>query len=229
MSSNNVGNISSLCLCYTISYTLYKAMTMNIHYKYSDIELASPACLCNRGTYYEHPIERTNTDTVIKLDFRFDLDQDEPSGILMYNVQGKRKTRFNYSSSINTIYTKTIEEVLKMTRLLITWKMKHSESPEVNAMLVEYDNKFVLNEDTLAQLYDKVNEIPATHIHSGGPWLMYDNIALRVMSKVVQKTDLELSITVFKTLEDTHTEGRTWIEPLAYTHANRRIWIEPQR
>jgi hypothetical protein len=82
--------IFPMLMC-AVSLTLYKTMVMTVHNQYSDIELASPVYFCNRGTCYEYHVERTDNSAMIKLDLKFDLDQDELEGILIYEVRKKRK------------------------------------------------------------------------------------------------------------------------------------------
>jgi hypothetical protein len=50
-----------LALICDISLTPYETMVMTVYNQCPDIELASPSYFCNHGTYYEHPVERTNT------------------------------------------------------------------------------------------------------------------------------------------------------------------------
>jgi hypothetical protein len=201
-----------LMLMCTASLTLQKTIVMAVHNQYSDIELASPVYFYNLGTYYKYPVVRANTGTVMKIGFIFDLDK-LPGGILMYKVRRKRNAIPDHQSSIDTIYAKAIEDVSKTTRLLVTWKIERSEKPKVNVMLVEHDNKLVLNEDKLAQLYDKVNNTPSGHDTSA--WLIYGDKMPPVICEVVQKDSLELKVTV-------STKFR-------YLSAIRPIWISSER
>jgi hypothetical protein len=185
--------IFPMLMC-AVSLTLYKTVVMAVHNRHPDINLVSPIYFCNRGIYNGYSVERMNIGAMMKIGFSFGLDQDEFGGILMYEVQRKRNTVSDHQSSIDTIYAKVIEEALKRMQLLVAWKIKHFEEPKVNIMLVEYDNELVLREDKLAQLYERVNDIPFGHNPSR--WLMYDNTALRVTYEVMRKTGLELKITV---------------------------------
>jgi hypothetical protein len=99
-------------------------------------------------------------------------------------------------------------------RLLVTWRVKHPGKPKVNVMLVEYDNGLVLNEDKLAQLYDKANNIILYgHNSFGYIWLMYDNTMLKVTRKLMRKTGLELKITISTVSRNLDTMRLMWIEP----------------
>lgn len=142
------------------------------------------------------------TGVVTKLDFRFDTVQDEFSGILMYEIRKKGNIRFNHQSGTDSISTKVIEKTLKMMRLLVTWKIKYSGQPKVNIMLVDYDNKLILDEDKLVKLYNKVNGIPADHNSSGCVRLLCDDIMLEVTPKVVWESGLKLDITASTILRD---------------------------
>jgi hypothetical protein len=108
---------------------------------------------------------------MMKIEFKFDSDQDKPGGILVYKA--KSNTRSNHQSSIDRI----IEDTLKIMRLLVAWKIERSGELDVNMALVEYGDELVLDEDKLANLYDKINDIPSGYRHT---WLMYDNTVLKV-------------------------------------------------
>jgi hypothetical protein len=181
----------------TVSFAFRKTMIMTVHNYCTDIELISPVYFHNCETRYEYPVGSMDDGTVMKTGFRFDPDQDEPRGILMCKVQGIRTERFDHQSSIDTIYTKVIEETSKRMQLLVAWKVEYFRWPKLRVMLVEYDNEPVLDEDKLARLYDKVNSIsfeyPVSHA-----WLMYDNTSLNIACEVMRKEDLELKITIFR-------------------------------
>jgi hypothetical protein len=178
----------------TVSLTLHKTMIMTVHNQYPDIELISPVYFCNRGKRYRYRIKRVHDNVLMKIGFRFDFDQDVPRGILMYTIRRKSNIRSDHQSSVDTISTKVIEEALKMTRLLVTWKIEHLKEPKVNIILVEHDNELVLNEDKLTRLCEKVNNILSGR--NSSVWLMCGNTALTVTHEVVRKTGLELKITV---------------------------------
>jgi hypothetical protein len=197
---------------YAVSLALCNTAIMTVHNQYPDIELVSPAYFCNRGTYHEYPVKRMDNNTIMKISFRFDIDQDESSGILMYEAQRKGNTRFGHQSNVDPIYAKVIEEALKVMRLLVTWKVKRSWGPKVNIMLVEYDNGFALNEDKLAQLYEKANDIPSGCNLYGCAWLMCDNTTLDVTNEEVEKPDFESKITISEGFVNRHTIRSRWID-----------------
>jgi hypothetical protein len=200
-------------LMHTVSLTLHKIMNVTVYNQYLDIELASPVYFCNRGTYYECSVERTDVGTIMKISFRLDLDQDEPGGILMYAVQRKGNAGSDHQSSIDTVYAKVIEEASKMMRLLITWKIKHLEEPKVNVILVEYDNKFVLNEDKLARLYGKVDDIFSQCSNlSRRTWSMCDNTVL-IPNVTMQKEGFESKMTISQGIRNTDTIRPMRIDP----------------
>jgi hypothetical protein len=182
-------------LMHIVSLTFQKAMVITVRGQYPDMKPISSVYFCNHGTHYEYP-KRTNTGTVMKVEFRFDSDQDVFEGILMCKVRRERDIRFNQQSSTNTIYTKVIEEASKMMQLLVTWKIERLGRLKVNVILIEYDDGLVLNEDKLKQLYDKVNNIPTNYNES--KWLMCDNTVLEVAHKAVHKAILESTITIFE-------------------------------
>jgi hypothetical protein len=183
---------------------------MTVHNQYPEIELVSPVYFCNYSTYYEYPVERTDVGTVMKISFRFNLDQDESSGILMYELRRKSNARSGHQSSIDIISAKAIEEALKMTRLLVTWDIKCSGGPRVNLVLVEY-NESVLSEDKLARLYDKVKDIRSVHCLTSCTWLMCDDTALNIHRELVLKRGIESKITISEGVKDRHTVKPMWI------------------
>jgi hypothetical protein len=199
-----------LMLMCIVSLNPQKTMTMTIHNQYPDIELVSPVYFCNRGKRYKYRVKRVHDNTVTKIGFRFDLDQDEYGGILMYTIRRKSNTRSDHQSSIDPIYAKVIEEASKMTRLLIIWKNKHL-GPKVNITLVECDNKFSLNEDKLVRLYENVNDIPSDYNPSS--WLVCNNTALRATHEVVRKMGLETKITISQELRNWGLTKPMWIDP----------------
>jgi hypothetical protein len=89
----------------------------------------------------------------------------------------------------------------------VTWNIKRSGKPKVNIMLVEYDDELVLNEDKLAQLYGKINDISSGNSSFG--WLMYDNTVLVAKYEVAEEKDLELKITISKGAK--YTMNSMWI------------------
>jgi hypothetical protein len=147
---------------------------------------------------------------MMRISFGFDLYQDEFGGIMMYEVKRKRNTISDHQSSIDTISTKVIEEALKMIRLLITWKIDCSGKPRVNMVLVEYNNELVLNEDKLAQLYDKINCKLCPYY--GSIWLMCDNTTLKAEYEVVNEESFELKIIISKGFRCEYIMKPTWID-----------------
>jgi hypothetical protein len=208
VSINDVGD--NLILTYTASLTLYGVMNVTIHNQYPDIELISPVYFCNRGAYNEYPIERTDDSATMKIEFRFGLDK-LPGGILMYEVQRKEKAKSDHRSNTDTTSTEAIEYTSKMIRLLVVWKFESFRKPRVYIVLAEHDNALVLNEDKLAQLYDKINDVPSSHNLSG--WLMCDNTALTVTYKTVMKKGHELEITISGGVKNEYTRQALWIDP----------------
>jgi hypothetical protein len=184
---------------------------MTVCNQHQGMRLVSPICFLNRGKYYKYRVERTNTDVMMKCDLKFDFDQDTLEGILMYEMQREENTRSNHQSSINTTYAEVIEEASKMTRLLVAWKIDRSGESKVRIILVECDDSLVLNEDKLAQLHKKANNIPSSY-HSR-TWLMYDNTVLKATYEIEQKTDIDLKITISEENEDENTKSALWIDP----------------
>jgi hypothetical protein len=199
-----------LVLTDTVSLTLHKVMAMTVHNEDPDIELVSPVYFCTGGTYYEYPVERSDVGVMIKLDFRFDPDQDESGGALMYEMRRKGSIESDRQASIEPIYAKVIEDASKMMRLLVIWKIKYNEEPKSSVILVKYGNEFVLNEDKLAQLYNKVNVIPINCYES--TWLIRDDTVPEVMRKVVWRRNHELEIIVSKGFRDSDTIRPMWID-----------------
>jgi hypothetical protein len=145
----------------------------------------------------------------------------------MYKVQRKVNTRSDHQSSIDVIYTNVIEETLKMIRLLVIWKVEYLKKPEVKAMLVEYDNKLVLNEDELVQLYNNAVNMSfnydtsyylgrENHILNKYTALVCDHAALKVVYDEEWKDGLELKINISGVeynARDIHIIKLMWIDP----------------
>jgi hypothetical protein len=136
-------------------------MDVTVYNRYPDIELISPVYLCNCGIYHEYPIERADIGVMVKASFRFGLDQDEPEGILMYEVQRNGNANSDHQPNTDTTSTGITEDASKMMRLIVAWKINHSLKFNVRMVLVEHDNELVLDEDKLEQLHKKVNDIPS--------------------------------------------------------------------
>jgi hypothetical protein len=197
-----------LMLMCTSSPALRGAMDVTVHNLSPDIELVSPTCFCNRGIYNEYPVVRRNV-SAMKIGFSFGLDK-LPGGILMYEMQRKASARSNHQSSTDT---KTIEDISKMTRLLVAWKIEDTEEPKVYMISVEHDNELILNEDKLAQLYVNVNDqFSERYNPSRHTWLVYDDIVMEATYNVVQKEGLALEIAVSKGVKDWNTKPALWID-----------------
>jgi hypothetical protein len=175
-------------------------MVITVHNRYPDIELTLPVCFCNRERCYEYRAERMNNDTMIKFGLKFGLDQSVLEGILACEVRRKENVRSNHQSGINTSYAKIIEKPSRITLLLVSWRIIRFWKSNAKIILVEYDNKLVLNEDKLTQLYNKV--INMHFGHSPSKWLMCDNTVLRVAYKVVYEKGPELNIYISQEYED---------------------------
>jgi hypothetical protein len=202
-------------LMFIISLTLHKTMAMMIHNQYLDMELVSPVYFYDCGTHYAYPVERTNSGSTMKVDFRF--DSAEARGILMYKVQRKETIGSDHPFDIDA---KAIEEVSKRMRLLVAWKIERFRWPKVRIMLVEYDNEPIMNEDKLVQLHDKIYAIPFRvydwTLQKDGiyesKWLMCDNTALMVTCELMRKESLALKITISKGFKDELTIRPIWID-----------------
>jgi hypothetical protein len=187
---------------YIVSLTLQKIAHMTIHNRYSDIELVSPVLFCNCENRYEYHVEKTDTGSMLKINIKFDTDQDV-EGILMCKIQMKSNTRTNHRYSNG--------ETSRVMRLLVAWKIKHSRAHE-KTILVEYDDTFEVNENRLEQLYNKVRNIPTMWYRN--EWLIYDDTILKVTSNsLTYKRDPGLEITISRGVGDSVTIRPMWIDP----------------
>jgi hypothetical protein len=185
-----------------ISFTLHKTMIMMVYNQHPDIELVSPTYFCNRGTYNEYPVEKTDAGTMIKIGFRFGLNKLS-EGVLMYEVRGKGNTKFDQQPSADTMSTEVVEDTSEIMRLLVAWKIERPRELGVRIVLVEHDNRLVLNEDKLAELYGKVNDLPSEYY--GHSWLVCNNTVLEVAYETVQEYGFGLKISISKGVEDMET------------------------
>jgi hypothetical protein len=192
-------------LVYVVSLTLHKTIVMTIHNQYPDIKLMPPVYSSNLGTCNEYSVKRADADVMMKIDIKFDFDQDEPGGILIYEVQRKRNETFDHQSSAGTISADANEDALKVMQLLVTWRIERFGEPKVNIMLTEYNNVHVLNEDKLVQLYEKINgQFSRYHNYSRCAWLVYDDRVLKATYETVQKVEPEVKITISEGVKDNY-------------------------
>jgi hypothetical protein len=185
-------------------------MDVAIHNQYPDIELVLPVYFCNCGTCYEYPVERTDASAIMKFEFRFDLDQNEPEGILMYGVREKRNTKSDRQSSTDTTSVNIIKETSKTTQLLVAWKIRRSEEPKVRIALVEYDHELVLNETSLRLLYNRI--VGQLSRHYNTTWSVSANVALVTTYEATYKNDHGLKITISEGFRYWGTRSALWID-----------------
>jgi hypothetical protein len=193
-----------------VSFTLYGAMDVTIYDRYSDIGSMSSAYFCNCETYNEDFVERMDAGGMMEIGFRFDLKQDEPGGMLIYEMQRRGNAKSDHQSDTDSTSIETVEDASKIMQFLVAWKIMSHGKLRVHIVLVEHDNELVLDEDKLAQLYKKVNDIPSSH--SLSRWLIYDNIALVVTYETVWKISLEFKITISEGVKDEYTKSTLWID-----------------
>jgi hypothetical protein len=202
-----------LILMCIVSLTLHGVMDVTVYNQYSDIELVSPVYFCNHGSYNEYPVERTGGSVMMKIDFNFGLDK-LPGGILMYKVQRKGNTESDYQSNIDITLAETVGDMSKMMRLLVVWEIERFGESRVRIVLVEHDNKLILNEDKLAKLYDKVNkQFSRSYNPSRYSWLVSANTVLKTTYEIAQKEGLELKIVISKGIKDCNARPALWIDP----------------
>jgi hypothetical protein len=185
-------------------------MIITVYNQHPNIELESPVYFCNRGKHYKHHVERTDAGTIMNIDLKFDIDQNELGGILIYEVRKGESIRLDYQSIINIMAAKIIEEATKMMRFLITWRIKRFGQPKVNTMLIDCAEESVLDEDKLAQFYDKMDF--SLSRYCGRRWLMYDNTILREEYDVIQEEGIELKVNISQEAEDEDTIRPMWID-----------------
>jgi hypothetical protein len=207
-----------LILTCTASLTLNETLDVTIRSQYSDIELASPVYFCDGRTYNEYSIERTDVGTMMRIGFRYDIG--ESGGIVMYEVQRNRNTKSDHQPSTDTTSTETVGDASKIMRLLVTWKTDYSHGSGAHIILVEHDNKLVLSEAELAQLYDRIYDLPIevynwTHKYGSickSTWSMNDNTVLGAAYEIVFEKGRELKITISEGIKDEYTKSALWID-----------------
>jgi hypothetical protein len=209
-----------LMLICIASSTLYGAIDVSVHSRHPGIELASPVHLCDGISYNGGPAERVDTGVMMKIDFRFDLNQDEHKCILMCEVRRKENTRYDYQSNTDATSFEAVEDTSKMIRLLAAWKINRSWKFNAQIVLAEHDRELVLNEDKLGWIYDKVDdtlvEVYASLFRYNGiyksTWLAYDNTVLEITSEVVDKEGFGLKIAISEGTKDKDTKKLMWID-----------------
>jgi hypothetical protein len=196
-------------------------MDVTVYNQYPDIELVSPVCFCNRRKHYEYHVERMDIGTMMKVGFRFEFNKLS-GGILVYKVQKKENTKYDYQHNTDITPTEAVEDISKMMRLLVVWKGDNHWRLERRILLVEHDNELVLNEDKLAKLYDKIYNMPlevynwTRKYDSDGiyksTWLMYDDIVLEAADEVIYERGYELKITISKGDRNLDAMKPMWID-----------------
>jgi hypothetical protein len=185
-----------LILTCTVSLILHGTMDVTVHNRSSIIESVSPVYFCDDGTYNEYSVNGMNAGDIMKIGFRFGLDK-LPGGILMCEVKRKWSTESDHQSSTDITITETIEDTLKMMRLLVVWKVNNLWLPEVRIVLIVHDNELVLDEDKLAQLYNQIDDRFFEHYEaSESTWSVCDDTVLGITYEIVQQIDTELKITI---------------------------------
>jgi hypothetical protein len=210
-----------LILMCTISLTFHMPMNVIVHNQHSGIKLVSPICFCNGETYDEYSVERMDDGTVMKIGARFDLSQDKSEGILMCEVQRSESMETDYQSNTDTTSTEIIESTSKIMRFLATWEIKSPGRATIRIILAEHDSELALDGAKLAQLYNKVNDIPIgvynwilkyDSIYKWA-WLIHDNTVLEATDDVIYEKGLELKIAVTEGVRDENAEPALWIDP----------------
>jgi hypothetical protein len=197
----------------TVSLILHGVIDVTVHNQYPNIDLVSPIYFCNCGIYNEYPVERTDDGAIMKVDFRFDLEQNGSGGILAYEVQRKGNIGSDHQPSTDTTSTETVEDTSKMMRFLMAWEIERLREPKVHIMLIEYDNEFALNEDKLAQLYGKIDDqLSRRYRASKSTWLVSDNTVMEAKYETVQKGGPKLKITISKGAKEEDTKSTLWID-----------------
>jgi hypothetical protein len=193
-------------LIHIVSLNFQIITPLTIYNQYPDIELASPVLFCNSECDHEYYVERVNNGTVMEVEFKLDFEYDTLEGILMYKVQRKSTAISDHQ------YGKVIEEASKVIRFLVAWKIESCRVCEEKIILIEYDDKFDMSENRLAQLYEKVKNIPASYYEN--VWLICDNTVLKSTCDLsIHKTDFELKTYISEGIKGRHTLKPMWIDP----------------
>jgi hypothetical protein len=222
-----------LMLMCSASLTIHETIGATVYNQYPDIELVSPVYFCDGGTYNEYFVERTDTSVMMRISLRLGLLDKLPGGILMYKVQRKRNAKSDHQPSTDTASTEVIEDTLKMMRLLVAWKIGSFGEPGVYITLVEHSNELVLNEDKLAQLYNKINDTPSEECDwvfrycsfSKSTWLMCDNTIMVARYEAAQKESLESKIIISKGVKSKYAESVLWIDSERQVSLSAIIYI----
>jgi hypothetical protein len=209
-----------LILMCVVSLTLHMPMDVTVYNQCSGIELTSPICFYDAKTYNGYCIERMGDGAVMKISFRFGLLDKFPGGALIYEVQRKGNTESDHQSSTDTVSTTSVEDTSKVMRFLVTWEIKSPGRSRTRMLLIEHDNALILNEAKLAQLYNKVNDIPSGVYnwilkYDGiykSTWLMYDNTVLEATDEIIYEKGLELKINLSEGVKDKHAGSAFWID-----------------
>jgi hypothetical protein len=209
-----------LMLMCIVSLALHMTMDVTVHNRCPDIELVSPVYSCDHEKHCEYLIEGTDVDTMMKIGFRYGIDQDEHGGILAYEMRRKGNTKSSHQFSTDTTSTRAVEDTSKIIQLLVAWKFERSWEFSARIVLVEHDSALVLNEGGLAQLYDKVHAIPSKVYdwilkYDGiykSTWLMSNNIVLEAAGEIICEEGFGLKITVSEGARNLDAVKPMWID-----------------
>jgi hypothetical protein len=132
----------------------------------------------------------------------------------------QRDMRYNHQSSAGITSAEAVEGTLKMMQLLMVWKIVCPWGFGTRIVLVEHDDKLVLNEAKLRQLYDKVDNMSSELYNwirkyddiSKSTWLMHGNTALEISNELIMEKGYELRIDISGEVKDRHTIKPLWID-----------------
>jgi hypothetical protein len=194
----------------TASLTLHITMDVAVHNHCSDIELSSPVYFCNCETYKGYSVERIDDGAIMKIGFRYGINQEEYGGILIYEVQRKGNIKHDHQLSTDATPIKTVEDIYKIMRLLVTWKIDFSWNISARILLIEHDNELVLNSDKLAQLYGKIYGISSRY--DSRTLLICKNTVLETTYKIIHEKGTELKMNISEEVENEYTMKPMWID-----------------
>jgi hypothetical protein len=180
--------MNAIMLIYTVSLKLQSPVDMTINNQHTNIKLASPIYFTKDTTCHIQFPQQVDSNSMVKVKFRTDMDQDTFGGVLLYHLQ--RKENIN-------------------AQLFVVWGHKYNKIYSY-AWLIEHESALAWNEDRLKRLYDVYDDQLNREIFIMKEWLLDDNTKLKTKCEL-SSIGLEIIISEEKNLLS--PTKPLWIDP----------------
>jgi hypothetical protein len=146
-------------------------MDVTINNQCTNIELVSPECFIKDTTYNIHILQKVDSKSKMKLNFRIDMNGDTLGGVLLYHLQGRKNDEYDSRSDKNTSAS---------TQLLVIWRIRIDRF-YLHALLIKHESTHVWNEHKLERLFHVYdNQYNLYSRDNPSDWLLDDSTVLNV-------------------------------------------------